>query len=52
MPESPLEGYRLVVQEMASTNPKTAAINARELVDARFGKKLEDSGFSPSLCKK
>jgi hypothetical protein len=55
MPETPyppLEGYQVVVQEMAPTNPKAAALNVRDLVDARFVKELEDGGFMASLYKK
>ena len=55
MPESPyppLEGFQVVLQEMASTNPKAAALNAKEIVDARFVKELEDGGFIASLYKK
>jgi NitT/TauT family transport system substrate-binding protein len=55
MPENPyppLEGYQVVLQEMATTNPKAAALNAKELLDTRFVKELEDSGFIASLYKK
>ena len=55
MPETPYpppEGYQTVLQEMALTNPKAAAVNARELVDARFVKELEDTGFIERLYKK
>ena len=55
MPENPyppLEGYQVVLQEMATTNPKAAALNAKELFDTRFVKELEDSGFIASLYKK
>jgi len=55
MPENPyppLEGYQLVVQEMASTNPKAGALNVKEIVDSRFVKELEDGGFIASLYKK
>ena len=55
MPESPyppLEGYQTVLQEMALTNPKAAAVNARELVDARFVKELEEAGFIQNLYRK
>ena len=55
MPESPYpppEGYQGVLQEMASSNPKAAALNVKELVDARFVKELEDSGFIAGLYKK
>jgi NitT/TauT family transport system substrate-binding protein len=55
MPENPyppLEGYQIVLQEMASTNPKAGALNVKEIVDSRFVKELEDSGFIASLYKK
>jgi ABC-type nitrate/sulfonate/bicarbonate transport system substrate-binding protein len=55
MPENPYppaDGYHTVLQEMASTNPKAAALNAKELVDSRFVKELEDGGFIASLYKK
>jgi NitT/TauT family transport system substrate-binding protein len=55
MPENPyppLEGYQTVLQEMALTNPKAAALNARELVDVRFVKELEEGGFVEKLYKK
>ena len=51
-PYPPLEGYQVVLQEMASSNPKAAGLNAKELVDARFVKELEDAGFVASLAKK
>jgi NitT/TauT family transport system substrate-binding protein len=51
-PYPPLEGYNVVLQEMASTNPKAAALNAKELTDTRFVKELEDAGFVASLYKK
>jgi ABC-type nitrate/sulfonate/bicarbonate transport system substrate-binding protein len=55
MPDSPyppIEGYQTVLQEMAPGNPKAAALNAKELVDLRFVKELEDTGFIASLSKK
>ncbi|HXF74711.1 MAG TPA: hypothetical protein VNN13_01355, partial [Methylomirabilota bacterium] len=51
-PYPPIEGYQTVLQEMASSNPKAAALNAKELVDGRFVKELEDGGFVASLGKK
>ncbi len=51
-PYPPIEGYQVVLQEMASSNPKAATLNAKELVDTRFVKELEDSGFIASLGKK
>ena len=51
-PYPPLEGYQVVLQEMTSTNPKAATLNAKDLVDARFVKELEDGGFVASLGKR
>ena len=51
-PYPPVEGYQVVTQEMASTQPKAAGLNVKELVDARFVKELEDAGFVASLSKK
>ena len=47
-----LEGYQVVVEEMASTNPKATAVSVRDLIDVRFVKELEDGGFIASLYKK
>jgi len=55
MPETPyppLQGYQTVLQEMALTNPKAAGVNAKDLVDGRFVKELEDAGFIAGLYKK
>ncbi|HEX6436856.1 MAG TPA: ABC transporter substrate-binding protein [Candidatus Binatia bacterium] len=51
-PYAPVEGYQLILQDMAATNPKAAQANAKDLVDTRFVKELEDSGFIKSLYKK
>jgi NitT/TauT family transport system substrate-binding protein len=51
-PYPPLDGYQVVLQEMVSSNPKAAALNAKELIDTRFVKELEDSGFVASLGRK
>ena len=51
-PYPPLEGYQVVLQEMASSNPKAATMNAKELVEPRFVKELEDSGFIANLGRK
>ena len=55
MPENPYpppEGYQVVLQEMVSSNPKAAALNVKELVDARFVKELEEGGFTAGLYRK
>ena len=51
-PYPPVEGYQGVAQEMASTQAKAAALNIKELVEARFVKELEDSAFVANLSKK
>lgn len=51
-PYPPLEGYQSVLREMALTNPKAAAMSGKEMIDTRFVKELEDSGFIESLQKK
>jgi hypothetical protein len=50
-PYPPIEGYQTVLQQMALTNPKATAANARELVDVRFVKELEEGGFIEKLTK-
>jgi ABC-type nitrate/sulfonate/bicarbonate transport system substrate-binding protein len=52
VPYPPIDGYQTVLQEMALSNPKAAALKAKDLVDDRFVKELEDSGFVASLYKK
>jgi len=44
-PYAPPEGYQLILQDMATTNPKAAQANVKDYVDSRFVKELEDSGF-------
>lgn len=51
-PYPPVEGYQTILQDLASTNPKAAQADAKELVDPRFVKELEDSGFIKSLYGK
>ena len=51
-PYAPIEGYQLILQDLAATNPKAAQANAKDYVDARFVKELEDSGFIKSLYGK
>ncbi|MND07883.1 hypothetical protein D3C83_301630 [compost metagenome] len=51
-PYPPLEGYQTVLQEMTSSNPKAASLNAKDLLDTRFVKELEDTGFVSALGKK
>jgi NitT/TauT family transport system substrate-binding protein len=51
-PYPPLEGYQLVLQDMAATNPKAAQANAKDYLDSRFVKELEESGFIKGLYRK
>ncbi len=51
-PYPPLDGYELVLQDMAATNPKAARANSKDMVDSRFVKELEDSGFIKALYRK
>lgn len=51
-PYAPVEGYQLILQDMAEKNPKAAQANVRELIDSRFVKELEDSGFIKGLYRK
>jgi ABC-type nitrate/sulfonate/bicarbonate transport system substrate-binding protein len=51
-PYPPIDGYQLVLQDMAATNPKAAQANGKDMVDMRFVKELEDSGFIKNLYKK
>ena len=51
-PYAPVEGYQTILQDLAPTNPKAAQANAKDLVDSRFVKELEDSGFIKSLYGK
>lgn len=51
-PYPPVEGYQMILQEQAATNPKAAQANAKDFVDLRFIKELEDSGFIKSLYGK
>ena len=54
-PDAPypaLEGYQTILQDLALTNPKAAQANAKEMVDMRFVKELEDSGFIKNLYGK
>jgi NitT/TauT family transport system substrate-binding protein len=51
-PYPPVDGYQVVAQEMASTQAKAATLNLKELVDARFVKELEETGFVANLSRK
>lgn len=51
-PYPPADGYQLILQDMAATNPKAAQAKGKDMVDVRFVKELEDSGFIKNLYKK
>jgi ABC-type nitrate/sulfonate/bicarbonate transport system substrate-binding protein len=46
------EGYQTILQDLALTNPKAAQANAKDFIDMRFVKELEDSGFMKKLYGK
>jgi ABC-type nitrate/sulfonate/bicarbonate transport system substrate-binding protein len=52
VPYPTVDGYQLILQDLAASNPKAAKANAKEMVDMRFIKELEDSGFIKSLYGK
>jgi NitT/TauT family transport system substrate-binding protein len=51
-PYPPVDGYQLVLQDIAEKNPKAAQANVKDYIDARFVKELEDSGFIKGLYRK
>jgi ABC-type nitrate/sulfonate/bicarbonate transport system substrate-binding protein len=48
-PYPPVEGYQLILQDLALTNPKATQANVKDYIDLRFVKELEDSGFIKGL---
>jgi NitT/TauT family transport system substrate-binding protein len=55
MPEAPyppVDGYQLVLNDIAEKNPKAAQANVKDYIDSRFVKELEDSGFIKALYRK
>ncbi len=51
-PYAPIEGYQLVLQDIAEKNPKAAQANVKDYIDSRFIKEMEDSGFIKSLYRR
>ena len=51
-PYPPVDGYQLVLNDIAEKNPKAAQANVKDYVDLRFVKELEDGGFIKSLQRK
>jgi ABC-type nitrate/sulfonate/bicarbonate transport system substrate-binding protein len=52
VPYPTVDGYQLILQDLVASNPKAAKANAKDMVDMRFIKELEDSGFIKSLYGK
>ncbi len=55
MPEAPyppVDGYQLVLHDIAEKNPKAAHANVKDYIDPRFIRELEDSGFIKALYKR
>jgi len=48
-PYPSLDGLRSAQRLMARQNPRTAALKVEDLIDARFVRKLDDSGFIDRL---
>jgi hypothetical protein len=48
-PYPSLDGLRSAQRLMAQQNPKVAALKVEELIDARFVRKLDESGFIDRL---
>jgi NitT/TauT family transport system substrate-binding protein len=51
-PYPPVDGYQLVLNDLAEKNPKAAQANVKDYIDSRFVKELEDSGFIKALYRK
>ena len=51
-PYPPVDGYQLVLQDMAEKNPKAAHADVKDYIDSRFVKELDDSGFIKNLSRK
>jgi NitT/TauT family transport system substrate-binding protein len=50
-PYPTINGMQTVLNELARSNPKAASVKPEELVDARFVKELQNSGFIDNLYK-
>jgi NitT/TauT family transport system substrate-binding protein len=51
-PYPPVDGYQLVLNDIAEKNPKAAGANVKDYIDLRFVKELEDAGFIKSLQRR
>jgi hypothetical protein len=51
-PYAPVDGYQLVLQDIAEKNPRAATANVKDYIDSRFVKELEDSGFIKALYRR
>jgi NitT/TauT family transport system substrate-binding protein len=50
-PYPTINGMQTVLNEIARSNPKAASVKPEELVDARFVRELQNSGFIDNLYK-
>jgi len=50
-PYPTINGMQTVLNELARSNPKAASVKPEELVDARFVRELQNSGFIDNLYK-
>jgi hypothetical protein len=50
-PYPTIEGMQTVLDEIARSNPKAAAIKPEQLVDSRYIKELQATGFIDKLYK-
>jgi ABC-type nitrate/sulfonate/bicarbonate transport system substrate-binding protein len=51
-PYPPVDGYQLILQDVATSDARAAKANVKDFVDLRFVKELEDSGFIKNLYRK
>ncbi|MBI2368968.1 MAG: ABC transporter substrate-binding protein, partial [Deltaproteobacteria bacterium] len=51
-PYPPVEGFRVILQELARTRPELAGVDPQKFADTSFVKGLEDSGFIRALSRR
>ena len=51
-PYPPVDGYQLILQDVATSDARAAKATVKDFVDLRFVKELEDSGFIKNLYRK
>jgi hypothetical protein len=49
LPAAPAEGYQLVLEELAETNPRAASFRVADVIDDRFVKEIEATGLVRQL---